>query len=98
MKYFFLLTFLFFTNCRYLPPIGEKYKKPETKMPAAWDSVKKDENSEFGEIKSDGKLPKVSEDESDVLDSATKGAPSSTVRLSCQIPLKLGQNYKFTQV
>jgi NodT family efflux transporter outer membrane factor (OMF) lipoprotein len=50
MKYFFLLTFLFFTNCRYLPPIGEKYKKPETKMPAAWDSVKKDENSEFGEI------------------------------------------------
>ena len=35
MKYFFLITFLFFTNCRYLPPIGEKYKKPETKMPAA---------------------------------------------------------------
>jgi L-lysine 2,3-aminomutase/ferredoxin len=52
----------------------------------------------IGEIKSDGKLPKVSEDESDVLDSATKGVPSSTVRLSCQIPLKLGQNYKFTQV
>ncbi|MES2962016.1 MAG: TolC family protein [Pseudomonadota bacterium] len=50
MKYFFLLTFLFFTNCRYLPPIGEKYKKPETKMPTVWDSVKKDENSEYGEI------------------------------------------------
>jgi ferredoxin len=52
----------------------------------------------IGEIESDGKLPKVSEDELDVLDSATKGAPSSTVRLSCQIPLKSGQNYKFTQV
>ena len=52
----------------------------------------------IGEIESDGKLPKVSEDELDVLDSATKGAPSSTVRLSCQIPLKAGQNYKFTEV
>jgi ferredoxin len=52
----------------------------------------------IGEVQSDGKLPKISEDELDVLDSATKGIPSSTVRLSCQVPLKLGQNYKFTQV
>jgi ferredoxin len=53
----------------------------------------------IGEIESDGKLPKASEDELDVLDSAIKDIPSSkNVRLTCQIPLKPGQNYKFTEI
>ncbi|MES2961866.1 MAG: hypothetical protein V4694_05725 [Pseudomonadota bacterium] len=52
----------------------------------------------IGVVESNDSLPEITDDELDVLDSATKGNPSTSVRLSCQIPLKPGQNYKFTEV
>lgn len=51
-----------------------------------------------GEVESDNKLPKATEDELDLIDSVTKNLPSSSVapRAGCKIPLKKG-HYKFTK-
>ena len=38
MRFFFPLIFLLISACGFVPPVGEKYKKPETKMPKAWNS------------------------------------------------------------
>lgn len=51
-----------------------------------------------GEVQSDIPLPKVSEDEKDLVDAATSGtnqAPNDSIRATCQIPLQSGENYTF---
>lgn len=51
-----------------------------------------------GEVESDNKLPKATEDELDLIDSVTKSLPSSSIepRAGCKIPLSKGY-YKFTK-
>ncbi len=51
-----------------------------------------------GEVESDNKLPKATEDELDLIDSVTKSLPSSSVepRAGCKIPLSKGY-YRFTK-
>jgi NodT family efflux transporter outer membrane factor (OMF) lipoprotein len=50
MRIILLIIILAFASCKYLPPIGEKYQKPDTKMPNHWDSVKKGDKYLFGKI------------------------------------------------
>ena len=48
-----------------------------------------------GEIQSTVELPPITEDEIDLVDSASEKNPSTSVRASCQIPLVSGAQYSF---
>ncbi len=48
-----------------------------------------------GEVQSNAELPKMKEDEMDLIDSASSEIPSPILRASCQIPLVAGAKYLF---
>ena len=52
-----------------------------------------------GDVQSSGDLPKQSEEEKDIIGTLKKEAmPGTSIRLTCQIPLRGGQKYTFTEI